>query len=57
LWWDDLQAKLRENNVPSAQASGFPGDRNKNIMSLGNTPRIEGSVRKSEPVAFTYSRV
>lgn len=57
LWWDDLQAKLRENNVPAAHASGFPGDRNQNIMSLGNTPRVEGNVRKSEPVTFNYSRV
>lgn len=57
LWWDDLQAKLRENNVPAPHASGFPGDRNHNVMSLGNTPRVEGTGRKAEPVAFNYSRV
>lgn len=57
VWYDDLQAKLRENNVPAAHASGFPGDRNQNVMSLGNTPRVEGTGRKAEPVTFNYSRV
>jgi len=57
LWWDDLQVKLREHNVPAAHASGFPGDRNQNVMSLGNTPRVEGAGRKAEPVTFNYSRV
>lgn len=57
LWWDELQAKLHETQAPMAHASGFPGNRSQNIMSLGNTPRIDGTVRKSEPVAFTYSRV
>ena len=48
LWWDDLVAKLRENNVPAAHASGFPGDRKQNIMSLGGTPRI-GDFGKAFP--------
>ncbi len=57
LWWDDLVAKLRTNNVPSPHASGFPADK-QNIMSLGNTPRIghKPSFSRSveEPV---YNRV
>lgn len=40
LWWDDLKAKLASNHVPAPHASGFPGDVNKNIMSIGNTPKI-----------------
>lgn len=40
LWWDDLKAKLAEHNVPAPHASGFPGDSKKNIMSIGNTPKV-----------------
>jgi hypothetical protein len=47
LWWDELVAKLRENNVPTAHASGFPGDKQQ-IMSLGKTPRI-GTFGKAFP--------
>ncbi len=57
LWWDDLQSKLREYNVPAPHASGFPGDRNQNIMSLGNTPRIESPFRRAEQNIAHYSRV
>lgn len=57
LWWDELQSKLRENNVPAPHASGFPGDKNQNIMSLGNTPRINGSFHRSESGVVNYSRV
>jgi hypothetical protein len=47
LWWDELVAKLRENNVPAAHASGFPGDKQQ-VMSLGKTPRI-GAFGKAFP--------
>ena len=47
LWWDDLVAKLKENNIPEAHASGFPGDKEK-LMSIGGTPRI-GSFQRSFP--------
>jgi hypothetical protein len=57
LWWDDLVTKLREANVPAPHASGFPGDRNQGIMSIGNTPRMGGSFRRSEPSPMAYSRV
>lgn len=40
LWWDDLVSKLKEYNVPSPHASGFPGDKPKPIMSIGNTPKV-----------------
>lgn len=40
LWWDDLVEKLRAETTPVAHASGFPGDKNKNIY-LGKTPRIK----------------
>lgn len=57
LWWDDLQAKLVEHNVPAPHGSGFPGDHGKNI-NLGGTPRI-GSFRSAFPreQAPVYSRV
>jgi hypothetical protein len=57
LWWDDLQAKLVEHNVPAPHASGFPGDKGKNI-DLGGTPRI-GSFKPAFPreQAPVYSRV
>ena len=48
LWWDDLVAKLRENNVPAPHASGFPGDKKQYVMSLGATPRI-GNFEKAFP--------
>lgn len=53
LWWDDLQAKLREVNMPAAHASGFPGDANQGI-NLGSTPKISthGSFRRSEPISY-----
>lgn len=57
LWWDDLQAKLREHNVPEPHASGFPGDKSQNIMSLGNTPRLSGSVHRTVQAQPNYSRV
>ena len=47
LWWDDLVAKLRDNNVAAPHASGFPGDK-QNIMSIGATPRI-GDFGKAFP--------
>lgn len=57
LWWDQLQDKLRENNVPAPHASGFPGDKNHNIMSLGNTPRVNSKQHRVETNSFAYSRV
>jgi hypothetical protein len=60
LWWDDLVAKLRENNVSAPHASGFPGDKNQHVMSLGSTPRRGGSFRRSEQnvsSAPAYSRI
>jgi hypothetical protein len=64
IWWDDLVADLRRNNVPSPHADGFPGDHGKhNHINLGNTPRLPthgsfsrgGSFRRAyEPV---YDRV
>lgn len=59
LWWDDLVAKLKENNVPEPHASGFPGDKKQHIMNLGNTPRI-GSFAKAFPREHAepmYSRI
>lgn len=56
IWWDDLTASLRKNNVPAPHASGFPGNPQGNI-NLGNTPRLPtGSFKRAEqPVV--YSRV
>jgi len=48
MWWDDLVAKLRDNNVPAAQASGFPGDKKQFNIKLGSTPRI-GNFDKAFP--------
>ena len=58
LWWDDLQAKLREANVPAPHADGFPGNSHKKNIDLKGTPRI-GSFRPSFPreQAQAYSRV
>lgn len=64
LWWDDLVAKLREQNVPMPHPSGFPADQKKTNINLGSTPRIgEFSGRafpreKAQPQPFqTYLRV
>lgn len=59
LWWDDLKAKLVECNVPAPHASGFPGDAKKNIMSIGNTPKIgytQPAFPRSEAMP-AYSRI
>jgi len=39
VWWDELQAKLKENYKVDSQPSGFPAD--KTNIDLGNTPRIK----------------
>lgn len=39
LWWDDLVSQLKQGNIASPHASGFPGDSAKGI-NLGNTPRL-----------------
>jgi hypothetical protein len=60
MWWDDLVAKLRENNVAEPHASGFPGDKGKKNIDLGGTPRIGGYQKDSFPrsqQAPVYSRV
>lgn len=59
LWWDDLVAKLRENNVAEPHPSGFPGDKNHQVMSIGNTPRIGEFTKAAFPreSAPVYSRI
>ena len=56
LWWDELQAKLRQANVPSPHASGFPGDKERKHIDLGNTPRL-GSQQRVAVNEQVYSRV
>lgn len=58
LWWDDLQAKLREAHVPAPHADGFPGDRGKKNIDLKGTPRV-GSFSRAFPreQAPVYSRI
>lgn len=48
MWWDELVAKLKENNVPMSHPSGFPGDKDQTNINLGTTPRI-GSFRRAFP--------
>ena len=59
MWWDELQVKLRENNVPAPHASGFPGDHKKVNINLGGTPRIGGYQKEAFPRAQApvYARV
>lgn len=40
MWWDDLQAKLRANNVPAPHPSGFPGDKEEKLIDLKKTPKV-----------------
>jgi len=56
MWWNELEAKLHEQNVPSMQPSGFPGDKPKGI-NLGNTPRIGGQKKVAKRVERVFSRV
>ena len=60
MWWDELVAKLKETNVSSPHASGFPADKKKINIDLGSTPRI-GSFKKQvfprEQAAPVYLRV
>lgn len=62
MWWDELQAKLREANVPGTQPSGFPADSKKTNINLGATPRIGDfgnalPARKAEQPVPQYLRV
>ena len=63
MWWDELVAKLRENNVPAPHPSGFPGDKKQTNINLGGTPRIGEFGRafpreKPAPTpVYTYLRV
>lgn len=57
MWWDDLTAKLKESNVPSPHASGFPGDTKQINIDLKNTPRKTGSFHRSEAQSPVYSRI
>lgn len=58
VWWDDLVASLRNNNVPVDHPSGFPGDGEKhNHINLRGTPRLPKHgcfTRSTQPV---YQRV
>lgn len=56
LWWDDLVAALRQNNVPESHASGFPGDGPHTNINLGKTPRLPrgATFKRAEPA---YQRV
>ena len=56
LWWDELQAKLRQHNVPAAHASGFPGDGNRKNIDLKGTPRMGTPVKRTHQEQV-YSRV
>lgn len=58
MWWDDLVAHLKESHGAEPHASGFPGDRNQQVMSIGSTPKV-GSFRRAFPreAAPVYSRV
>ncbi|CAB4196882.1 hypothetical protein UFOVP1290_402 [uncultured Caudovirales phage] len=56
LWWDELKAELELANIPDNHASGFPADKEKQIMSIGKTPRI-GSQTKQTDYRVNYSRI
>lgn len=49
VWWDDLVAKLKETAPADKNPSGFPGDKEHKIMSLGKTPRINTPKEKRVP--------
>lgn len=61
LWWDELVAKLKENNIPVSHSSGFPGDSEKNIIDLKHTPRVGNYNKQAFPrdkaMADIYLRV
>jgi hypothetical protein len=55
LWWDDLKAKLSQNNWATPHGTGFPGDKPK--LNLGKTPRIgAGRMVMSRAQQPLYSR-
>lgn len=48
LWWDDLVKKL---SVPAdPHPTGFPGDQGRQIMSLGDTPRLDAPKKPKSKV-------
>lgn len=49
LWWDDLVEKLNSHKGHN-QSLGFPGDKEKHFIDLGNTPRL------SSASSFTHDR-
>lgn len=52
LWWDDLKSKLSTQPKPEPHASGFPGNLQQGIMSIGSTPRLttHSSFRRAQTV-------
>lgn len=57
LWWDELVSKLKEQCPTDVHPSGFPGDKEHKIMSIGKTPRINTSLKKSSaPQQLVFSR-
>lgn len=57
MWWDELQAKLREHNVPAPHASGFPGDKGRKNIDLKGTPRRGSFSRSDAGQQVAYSRI
>lgn len=55
-WWDELQDELKAKGISSVAGSGFPGDVEKNIMSIGSTPRIGEWKVSAFPVAPPVSQ-
>lgn len=55
LWWDQLVNKLKEQQPSNSHPSGFPGDKEHKIMSIGNSPRIGKKAPESEVLFLRVS--
>lgn len=56
LWWDQLVSKLKELKSVSPHASGFPGDREHKIMSIGSTPKLKHPTHNKTSNSQSFSR-
>lgn len=52
MWWDDLQARLKDLRFEDPHPTGFPAEKIKTFADLSNVPRVN-SVANSAEDAFT----
>lgn len=48
MWWDDIQAKLKENRQEDPYPTGFPAEKIKTFADLSGVPRVISAAARTE---------